>query len=107
MITFEEFKKLDLRIGKVLSVENHPNADKLYILKIDIGGGEVKQSVAGLRPYLTPEQLLNKTVAVVANLEPAVLRGMESQVMILATHSGPDVIPLVPEKAAEPGSKIS
>ncbi|MBI4712112.1 MAG: hypothetical protein HY762_02220 [Planctomycetes bacterium] len=106
MVTFEEFKKLDLRIGKILLVENHPNADKLYVLKIDIGG-EVKQSVAGLRPYLTPEQLLNKTVAVVANLEPAVLRGMESQVMILATHSGPDVIPLVPEKTADPGSKIS
>lgn len=111
MVTFEEFKKLDLRIGKVLSVENHSNADKLYVLKVDIGG-EVRQCVAGLRPYLTPEQLLNKTVAVVANLEPAVLRGVESQAMILAASTSSeagarDVVPLVPEKVVPPGSKIS
>ncbi len=106
MITFVEFQKLDLRTGKIISVENHPNADKLYIMKIDIGG-EVRQSVAGLKPYLTPEQLLNKTVAVVANLEPAILRGVESQAMILAASSGVDVVPLVPEKAVPPGSRIS
>ena len=56
MIPFAEFQKLDLRVAKVLSVENHPNADKLYVLKIDLGGTE-RQIVAGLRPYYTPEQL--------------------------------------------------
>lgn len=106
MITFAEFKNLDLRVGKVIAVENHPNADKLYVLKIDVGG-EIKQSCAGLKPYLTPEQLIDKTVAVVANLEPAVLRGVESQVMILAASTGSEVVPVVPEKVVPPGSRIS
>jgi methionyl-tRNA synthetase len=113
MVSFEDFKKLDLRIGKVLSVENHPNADKLYVLKIDIGGGEIKQSVAGLRPYLTPEQLLNRSVAIMANLEPGILRGVESQVMILAVTdlvtdpTAKKVLLLVPEKEVPTGSRIS
>jgi methionyl-tRNA synthetase len=106
LVTIDEFRKLDLRVGKIISVENHPQADKLYIIKIDIGN-EVKQSVAGLKPYLTPEQLINKTVAVVANLQPAMLRGMESQVMILAASAGNEVIPLTTEKPAPAGSKIS
>ena len=112
MASFEDFKKLDLRIGKVLSVENHPNADKLFIIKIDIGG-EIKQSVAGLKPYFQPEQLLNKQVPVVANLEPAILRGVESQVMIMVvTDLAPETTPktlhlLIPEKEVPVGSKIS
>ncbi len=109
MISFEEFKKLDLRIGKVLSVEDHPNADKLYILKIDIGG-ETKQSVAGLKPYLKPEEILNKSVAVLANVEPNKLRGMESQVLVLAVtvdRENKEVMLLVPSKDAPAGSKIS
>jgi len=106
LVTFDEFKKLDLRIGKVISVENHPQADKLYIIKIDVGT-EVKQSVAGLKPYFTPEQLINKTVAVVANLQPAMLRGMESQVMMLAASAGSEVVLLTPEKPIPAGSKIS
>ena len=110
MISFEEFKKLDIRVGKVLSVENHPNADKLYVLKIDIGG-EIRQSVAGLRPYMPPENLPGKSVVVLANLQPVVLRGMESQAMILVasneTASGREVVLLMPEKELPPGSKVS
>ncbi|GAF71891.1 unnamed protein product [marine sediment metagenome] len=109
MISFEEFKKLDLRIGKVLSVEDHPNADKLYVLKVDIGG-ETRQSVAGLKPFLKPEELLNKSVAVIANIEPGKLRGVESQVMVLAVTVDKDnkeLMLLVPEKEAPAGSKIS
>lgn len=105
-VTFEEFKKLDLRIGKIVAIENHPKADKLYVIKIDIGG-ELKQSVAGLKPYLTPEQLINKTVAVVANLQPANLRGMESQVMLLAAAADNEVVLLTTEKPIPTGSKIS
>ena len=105
-VTFEDFKKLDLRIGKIISVENHPNADKLYVMKVDIGG-EVRQSVAGLKPYLKPEELLNKSVAVVANLQPAMLRGLESQAMLLAATAGNEVVLLRPEKEIPPGSKIS
>ena len=110
IVSFDDFKKLDIRIGNVLSVENHPNADKLYVLKVDIGN-ETRQCVAGLRPYITPEQLLNKSIAVIVNLQPAMLRGVESQAMLLAasteTLSGREVVILAPEKALPPGSKVS
>lgn len=110
-VSFEEFKKLDIRIARVLSVENHPNADKLYVLKVDIGNNEIRQCVAGLRPYISPERLLNKHVAMVVNLQPAVLRGLESAAMLLAaSHEGPagrEVVLLMPEKELPPGSKIS
>ena len=105
MISFEEFKKLDLRIGKIVAVENHPNADKLYLLKIDIGE-EVKQSVAGLKSYFSPEQLINKSVVVVANLQPSILRGVESQAMLLAITAGKEVVLLVPEKEVSPGARV-
>lgn len=107
-VTFDEFKKLDLRIGKVIQVDLHPDADRLYVVKVDIGSGETKQSVAGLKPYLTPEQLLNKTVIVLTNLQPAKLRGVESQVMLLvATTEDKKVVLLVPETDIPAGSKIS
>ena len=102
MIPFAEFQKLDLRVAKVLSVENHPNADKLYVLKIDLGGTE-RQIVAGMRPYYTPEQLVGSTIVVVANLEPALLRGVESQGMLLAAQDGPKVLVLRPDGEAAPG----
>lgn len=105
MIAFTEFKKVDLRVGKILSVETHPNAEKLYVMKIDIGG-EVKQSIAGLKDYYTPEQLSGKTVVVVANLEPAKLRGVESEVMLLAAQHNNEVVILIPEKEVPAGAKV-
>ncbi len=105
MITFPEFQRLQLVVGRIVSVEDHPNATKLYVMKIDIGG-EVKQSVAGLKPYYKPEELTGKLVAVIANLEPAILRGLESQCMILAASEGEVVSFLTPEKPVGPGSII-
>ena len=105
-VSFAEFKKLDLRVAKVLSVENHPKADKLYVLKVSLGDSE-RQIVAGLRPYYTPEQLLGKTIVIVANLEPAMLRGVQSQGMMLAASDGPRVLFLQPERDAAPGARIS
>ena len=110
LLSFEEFKKMDIRVGKVLSVENHPKADKLYVVKVDVGT-EVRQVIAGLRPYMGPERLLNKSVIVICNLQPAVIRGLESQGMILAanteTPAGREVVILMPEKDMPPGSKVS
>ena len=106
VVPFAEFKKLDIRVATVLSVENHPNADKLYVLKIDLGGGEQRQIVAGLRPYYTPEQLQGRTVVVVANIEPALLRGVESQGMLLAAQDGPKVLVLQPDGPAAPGAQV-
>lgn len=104
-IPFEEFQKLDLRIGKVVSVENHPKADKLYVLKIDIGG-ETRQLVAGMRPYYKPEELLGKHVAMIANLAPAQIRGVESQGMIFGADDGTVVSVLRPDKDIRTGARI-
>ena len=106
MIPFAEFQKLDLRVAKILAVENHPNADKLYVMKIDLGGTE-RQIVAGLKGYYAPEQLLGTNIVVVTNLEPRAVRGVESQGMLLAAQDGPKVMVLRPDGDAAPGSRVS
>jgi methionyl-tRNA synthetase len=106
MISIEEFRKLDLRIGSVKSADPHPNADKLIVLKVDLGSEE-RQIVAGIRGHYAPEELVGKQVVVVANLEPAKLRGVESQGMLLAASDGDRIVILTPEKKVAPGAKIS
>lgn len=106
MITIEEFAKLDLRVATVKAVEPHPNADRLFVLKIDLGTEE-RQLVAGIRAHYTPEALIGKQIVVVANLQPAVLRGVESQGMLLAASDGERVAVLSPEQPVSPGSKVS
>ena len=69
-ISFAEFKKVEMCVGVVKAVEDHPNADKLFIFTIDIGGGEERQTVAGLKPYYEREALIGKLVIVVSNLAP-------------------------------------
>ena len=105
MISFEEFKRLDLRIAQVKSVREHPGADKLYLMQVDLGK-EVRQLVAGLRPYYRPEQLEGKKIVVVVNLEPATLRGEKSEGMLLAAQHGEDVVVLVPERDLPAGSPV-
>ena len=105
MVAFDDFEKIELRVGKIKSVENHPNADKLYVIKVDIGGEE-RQTVAGLRGHYTPEQLQDKSVVVVTNLDPAVLRGVESKGMLLAAQDGSRVVLLQPDGEVSPGSKV-
>lgn len=105
MISFDDFKKMDLRVGKVLSVENHPNADRLYVLKISLGAEE-RQLVAGLRPYYAPEQLTGRSIVVVANLEPARVRGVESQGMLLAAGEGDRVCILQPDGDLPAGAQV-
>lgn len=97
-ISMEDFQRLDLRVGKILSVDDHPKADKLYILKVDIGKGEVRQLVAGIRGHYKPQELLGKHVALIANLQPAVIRGVESQGMIFGADDGSVVSVLLPDK---------
>ena len=104
-ISFEEFKKLDMRVGIVTAVEDHPNADKLYVMKVDLGGEE-RQVVAGLKPYYEREKLLGKRVVVVVNLAPAVLRGVESRGMLLAAQHGDRVIILTTDEEMPAGAKV-
>ena len=103
--SYADFTKIELKIAEVLEVVNHPNADKLYLLKIKIGEEE-RQIVAGLRPYYQPEQLQGKKVVVVANLEPRAVRGEVSNGMLLAASDGANVIFLAPERDIASGSAI-
>jgi methionyl-tRNA synthetase len=106
MIHIDEFRKIDLRVGVVKSAEAHPNADKLLVLKVDLGS-EDRQIVAGIRAHYPPETLVGKQVVIVANLETAVLRGVESQGMLLAASDGNGVVFLTPEKSVNAGAKVS
>lgn len=105
MITIEEFAKVELRVATIKAAEPHPNADRLLVLKIDLGTEE-RQLVAGIRVHYTPEELIGKQIVVVANLQPATLRGVESQGMLLAASDGERVIVLSPETPVAPGAKV-
>src|SRR2546422_5779372 len=87
-VTIADFKKLDLRVARVLEARAHPNADKLLLLRVDVGDQQ-KQIVAGLRAWYSPEALVGRLVVVINNLQPAMLRGEESNGMLLAATSGP------------------
>lgn len=107
-IAFDDFAKVKLRVGKVIEAGPHPNADKLLVLKIDIGG-EQRQIVAGIRAYYDPASLIGRNIIVVANLAPRTMRGMESQGMLLAA-STPDrsrVVILSPIEDMPAGSPVS
>jgi methionyl-tRNA synthetase len=105
-ITYEDFAKLELRVARVLEARPHPNADKLILLQIDVGDAQ-KQIVAGIRQHYTPEQLVGKTIVVVNNLQPALLRGEASNGMLLAATSGEKVILLtVADPDCVVGAKI-
>ncbi len=105
MITLEEFGKVELRVATFKAVEPHPNADRLLVLKIDLGTEE-RQLVAGIRAHYAPEELVGKQIVVVANLQPVTLRGVESQGMLLAASDGDKVIVLSPEKPIAAGAKV-
>jgi methionine--tRNA ligase beta chain len=106
MISIEEFRNIELRVATVKSAEAHPNADKLMVLQIDLGS-EQRQICAGIRDHYTPEELIGRQIVVVANLETARLRGLESQGMLLAASDQGRVIFLTPEKTVQPGAKVS
>lgn len=102
-VTFEEFKKLDIRIGKILSAERVKGTDKLMKLEVDIGHGK-RQIVAGIAEFFEPHYLIGKEVPVLLNLETRMIKGIESQGMILAVDVDGKPILLFPEKEVPPGS---
>lgn len=105
MITMEQFEQLELRIARILEARAHPNADKLLILKIDTGGAQ-KEIVAGIARTYQPSELANKLIVVVNNLQPAVIRGVTSQGMLLAAQGGDVLSLLIPDRSVAPGSSI-
>ena len=105
-ITFEEFLKLDLRVGEIVEAEMVPKSKSLVRLGVDVGGGVVKQAVAGIAGQYELKQLLGLKVAVLANLEPKRIFGLDSEVMILAAEDGGNISILMPDKPVKSGSKI-
>lgn len=107
-ITFEDFAKIQLRVGRVVEAAAHPNADKLLVLKVDLGN-EQRQICAGIRANYAPEQLVGKNIIMVANLAPRVMRGVESQGMLLAASNADrsKVIVLTPDGDIEAGSAVN
>jgi methionyl-tRNA synthetase len=104
-ISFEEWKKVDLRIAKIIDVKDHPNADKLYVIKISLGNEE-RTIVAGIKPWYKTEELIGKKVVIVANLQPKNLRGIESRGMLLAAEYENNVVLLTIDKDIAEGAKV-
>lgn len=105
MISFEDFQKLELRIGKILSAEKVAGSEKLVKLEVDLHE-EKRQIVAGIGKTHGPETLVGREVVIAANLEPKKLMGLESQGMLLAVDIGETTVLLMPEGEVPPGSRV-
>jgi methionyl-tRNA synthetase len=105
-ISIDEFRRVELRVATITAAAPHPDADRLLVLQIDLGT-EPRQLVAGIRQHYAPEDLVGKQIVVVANLLPATLRGVESQVMLLAASDSDGRLALVtPERSLHPGASV-
>lgn len=105
VVPLDDFKKIELRTAKVLEVNEIPGADKLWKLRIDAGADQ-KEIVAGIKAFYTKESLVGKTIVIVNNLAPAVIRGIESKGMLLAAKNGPSLTLLTLEQDLPPGSIV-
>ncbi len=105
MATFEDFKKLEFRIARIKEVNDHPNADKLYVIILDLGD-RTKQVVAGIKNHYKKEDLIGRQIVMVDNLDPVILRGVESQGMILASSDENGMAVISPDKEMKPGSVV-
>ena len=105
IISFDDFKKVDIRVGKILSAEKVEDSDKLLKLEVDFGT-ETRQIVAGIAQFYTPEALIGKECPFAYNLAPRTLKGIESQGMILCPSGENGPILLHPDKEIPPGSLV-
>lgn len=106
MISFEDFLKMDIRVGKVISAERVKNSVKLVKLIVDLGS-EKRQLVAGIAGYYSPEELVGRNIIVLANLKPKKIMGVESQGMLLAAVVDNKPVLLTTDKDVPPGTKVS
>ncbi len=104
--TIDDFQKIEIRLGTVLSVDVVPDADKLYILKVDIGESVPRQILSGIREFVQPEDLLGKQFPFITNLAPRMLRGYESQGMILAGSDDEHFALLTPTHSLVNGTRL-
>ena len=105
MASIEDFRKLELRVAQIKEVNDHPNADKLLVLIVDLGDRQ-KQVVAGIKAFYTKEELVGKQVVLVDNSDPVILRGVESQGMILAGSDDVMLAVLSPDRKLKLGSIV-
>ena len=112
-VTYDDFVKLDLRVATIVEASDHPNADKLIVLKIDLGG-EQRQIIAGIKGYYDAEAMVGKQLVVVANLAPRKMRGLASEGMLLAASvpgeeglPPADVVLLTVDRLTPPGAPVS
>jgi methionyl-tRNA synthetase len=105
-ISIDDFRNIELRVATVTAAAPHPNADRLLVLTVDLGS-EQRQLVAGIRAHYADQDLIGKQVVVVANLQPASLRGVESQGMLLAASDDQGRLAIVtPEKPVANGAQV-
>lgn len=104
-VPFADFQKLDLRVGLVVGAEPVAGSEKLVKLRVDTGEGE-RQILAGIAQYYGVEDLVGKRIVVVANLEPKMMMGLQSQGMLLAADTEEGPVLLMPDHEVPPGSRI-
>lgn len=105
MVSIQNFLEMELVVAQIIEAKDHPNADKLFVLKVNTGKEE-KQLVAGIRAAYTADELVGKKIVVINNLDPAVIRGEESQGMLLAATGENGPVLLSPEKDVLVGSRV-
>ncbi len=105
-ISFEEFKRVDIRVAKVIEVSRVPNSARLLKLILDISGKK-RQCIAGIGASYEPEKLKNKLIAVVTNLKPRQIMGQTSEVMLLAAAEGPEISILTLDRELPTGAKVT
>jgi len=106
MVNFEEFQKIELKIAKILKAERVEGSEKLIKLQLDLNEEEPRQILAGIANFYQPEDLINKEIVVVVNLEPREIFGMESRGMLLAADDDGKPVLLKPDKEVSPGAKV-
>ena len=106
MATIQEFNQIQLKVAKILEAQPHPDADRLLVLKVDVGG-VTKEIVAGIARHYSCQELVGKLIVVVDNLEPAVIRGVASNGMLLAAQDTSGGLSLlIPERSVACGSSV-
>ncbi len=105
MATYEDFRKIELKVARIKEVNDHPNADRLYVIIVEVGD-KTKQIVAGIKNYYKKEDLIGREVVLVDNLDPAMLRGVESQGMLLAASDDEGLSIVTLDKPRKLGSIV-
>lgn len=107
MITIDEFLKVEMKVGKILSAEKVEDTDKLFKLTVDLGEEEIRQIISGIAPFFeTPEEIVGKHVVFVSNLEPRTIKGLESNGMIMAVKTDSAFALMEVPHSITPGTRI-